>query len=108
MFEVADGVLLGPNRAQLLRQIAQGQSIIMAAASIGIEINHAMDLIERINESASQHLVEILDREKQRARVTEVGMNALADYDAAFNGWHRLTMMELQNIKSGHTACEMR
>ncbi|MGO9953353.1 MAG: hypothetical protein ACLPN1_14230 [Dissulfurispiraceae bacterium] len=89
LFEVADGALLGPNRAQLLRLISQGVSVETASALVGIGVEHALDLITRMNESAAQPLVELDCMGNSTPCLTKAGEKALADYDEAFNEWRR-------------------
>lgn len=105
VFEVAEGALLGPNRAMLLRRLAQGCSIEKTVAFIGIELSHALELIERMNSAAAEPLIEQSGELGNNVYLTPAGIAALADYDKAFAEWHRLTLMEIQAHRRRDSMC---
>lgn len=108
LFEVADGALIGPNRAEILRRIAVGSSVETAATLTGISVDHAMYLIAHMNQSAAQPLVELSGEANNVARLTSTGATALADYDRAVNEWRLSRLMSLRSLGTRYTVCTER
>ncbi len=105
LFEVADGALLGPNRAEILRRIAGGSSVETAATFTGITGDHAMYLITYMNESSAQPLVELDGDANKVAHLTRAGATALADYDKAVYEWRLSKLTSLRSVGARFSVC---
>jgi molybdate transport system substrate-binding protein len=89
--ERAGQALLGPGRAELLEHIQQRRSISAAARAIGMSYRHAWLLVQKINQAASEPLIEAATGGSHGggARLTPAGQHALAVYQRLQEGLYQ-------------------
>jgi len=105
MVEVTHGALIGPNRAELLRQIARGSSVKTAATSVGVTVKHATYLIAQMNGTSDQPLVRLVGTNSASLLLTGAGESALTEYDDKVNAWKLSQLLVLQNLDRKDTFC---
>ena len=82
LIEVDCGAILGYNRAMLLKGLIEHKSLEGTAELIGISLEHARELIDTMNDSSSNLLVETSEESPvgEELTVTAEGKKALKSF----------------------------
>jgi molybdate transport system regulatory protein len=99
--ESAEDRFLGPGRIELMEKISQLGSISKAAEALGMSYKKAWDLVNSMNQQASQPVVltQAGGKKGGGAVVTETGQKAIEFYQALQSRFQQFMEQETQSLR---------